>query len=71
MFWLRRELLWGLPMRWHKMEIVMTLWYVSWFPVVGSDDSLLQSSGHLLSLFGMDEFDFSFKGMTLFQCLNL
>jgi hypothetical protein len=53
------------------MEIVMTLWYVSWFPVVGSDDSLLQSSGHLLSLFGMDEFDFSFKGMTLFQCLNL
>ena len=47
----------------------MILRYVSWFPVVGSDDSLLESSEYLLSLFGMDKFDFSFKGTIVFQCL--
>lgn len=69
MYWPRKELLWGVPIRWQKIELVMILWYVSCFPIVGLDDSLLESSEYLLPFFGTDEFDFSFKGTTLFQCL--
>lgn len=71
MYRYRKELLWGLPIRWYKMELVMILWYVSLFSVVGSDDSLLESSEYILSLFGMNESVISFKGDDCLPMSNL